>query len=1040
MLRLMVAAKLGLAKHLGCLCLSVTILIACHALPVLAGTPGGPTLPPPEKGGYTQSLGMPPVYKGYGGFDLQWYDPGGLGEMSGLASLGVYRDIGSPVVGALAVGGEFYGGWRSTELDGGARFLLTIPAFLLGGGVDYNLLDEDLDFLLRLDLPVRRGGIFGRASVLRLQYLPTRHHSFAVGVSVPMWGKSLGKTRPLHDHVRLPKREPKRLEDYSPESELVQDLAIIRERARWIAQLCMPFAEPREGDPHKAMAGAIARTHAHVIATDSLFPQGHSFAEEIRVYHASLDHAFSLASGGAPLAGGRSTALGREISARAREILLDDVIFPYNTLLGQRKKNDTLIGSIAVAQTGFGRWLLAESDLPRDEVRASFYVFQTLCDIVEENRADLRERWEDSRFVWLPLQYGLKPDEHDTQAEMDAILARAVDAPFTYGNRVWYVINEQFQWEMARSVRRAEDYHVLWVHDFRGRNSQGEPDELAYHHVLNYLTSLAERVEGYDESGKLPIYMIFLDQHYFEANKSRMWMRLLREPLDEDVDLRGISAEWEATLRKMQQRLQRAVEESQLLRIETSQFGEKWLRNRIKVHINITNPADLSFRSLHAIGILPVPDNIMRDHRKIAFYDITEEDPFRGMAMVTGMGIGEHYAGANWEDRAIMCKGPGALAVKHAARELLRNQGFEPDEIPVPLRRLRRPANYDSLVAAEIASQPERLDWTGGLLQLHNETGYNSKPINVAKAVQYTLMPTGSMLKVPDSLWQSYLYASMLTGSALRGCRVFVIAPALSTAPSSGAPQMGRAHELMGRLVVFRNGLADEIRATGGFMAVGLYKPEQGVGDWGGRFKQAATNSHPELSRAYPIHESALEVARNAEAILDSVGYEIRYMTASDSLESPKLHLKANFFSSAEGWDKLLARPEWADVLRQYLISLAEQSGSGERRPNVRAIPEKLEQSAYQLAKGFLADLTPEERESVIYYLSVGSTNMDYRGMVMDGEVQLFIGGWESLSGLIDFLLLPGLCVIIETPEDLDELLPTADPSGPLDRAGHARS
>ena len=151
-------------------------------------------------------------------------------------------------------------------------------------------------------------------------------------------------------------------------------------------------------------------------------------------------------------------------------------------------------------------------------------------------------------------------------------------------------------------------------------------------------------------------------------------------------------------------------------------------------------------------------------------------------------------------------------------------------------------------------------------------------------------------------------------------------------------------------------------------------------------------------------------------------------MTASDSLESPKLHLKANFFSSAEGWDKLLARPEWADVFREYLISLAEQSGSGERRPNVRAIPEKLEQSVNRLAKGFLADLTPEERGGIIYYLSVGSTNMDYRGMVMDGEVQIFIGGWESLSGLIDFLLLPGLCVIIETPEDLDELLPP--PSG----------
>ena len=121
-----------------------------------------------------------------------------------------------------------------------------------------------------------------------------------------------------------------------------------------------------------------------------------------------------------------------------------------------------------------------------------------------------------------------------------------------------------------------------------------------------------------------------------------------------------------------------AVAESDLLRIGASQYGDKWLKNLIKVHVNITNPADTSFRSWHIAGIMPIPDNMMRDHRKIAFYDITEDDPYQGMAMFTGMGIGEHYVGAHWEDRAIMIQGPGALAVKDAARGLLVAQGFEP--------------------------------------------------------------------------------------------------------------------------------------------------------------------------------------------------------------------------------------------------------------------------------------------------------------------------------------------------------------------------
>ena len=75
-----------------------------------------------------------------------------------------------------------------------------------------------------------------------------------------------------------------------------------------------------------------------------------------------------------------------------------------------------------------------------------------------------------------------------------------------------------------------------------------------------------------------------------------------------------------------------------------------------------------------------------------------------------------------------------------------------------------------------------------------------------------------------------------------------------------------------------------------------------------------------------------------------------------------------------------------------------------------------------------MEDLTPREREELIYFVTVGSTNMDYRSMVMDGEVQVLVGGWQALYGLIDFILLPGLCEWVETTEELDALLPP--PSG----------
>jgi len=984
---------------------------------------------PPEKGGLIQSLGMPPVYKGYGGFELQWYRPSDASELAGLLDLGLTRDLGSPIVGIAALGIEGYAGVRSGqgEFDGGGRAYFAIPSFHIGAGYDYNFTDKEGSFLFGLSLPVKRGGIFGRGSTLNLRWMPGYDQSFSVGVGVPLWGRNLGKTRPKRDSVELDKRRPQRLDVALANSALNQPLQILRERATWIARLTQPFAEHTGADPHKAMAPVVAQLQAHLDSTDALFPRGHTLNEEIRIYHETLDFLFTMAVTAEPVQPGQCTPAGYEASTIARQILLDDVLYPYNYLLGQRKDNDSLIGMIAVAQADFARWILSNTDIPRNRARDVFYVFQTLCDIMEENRRELRERWEDSRFVWLPLQYGLKPEEHDSQAELNAIIECASRHAFTQGNRVWYVINEQFQWEIARSVHRAEDYHVLWIHDIRGNNGEGKPDQMAYNQVRNYLVALTNRIRAYDRTGKLPVYMIFLDQHYFEINKSRLWLRLLSDPMNHKMNLPKGYEEWEQRLQELQDQLRDAVQESELLRVEHSQYGDKWLKNRIKIHVNITNPADPSFWSWHIAGIIPMPDNNMRDHRKIAFYDVTEADPYKGLAMFTGMGIGEHYIGANWEDRAVMIQGPGALAVKDAARQLIVNQGFEADEIPFPLRPVEKDVTYEQQIAAELATLPDWTDDRLEVMQVHSETGFRDKPINPAKAVLYSLMPPGSLLQIPDSLWQSYLYASLLAGSSLRGSRVLVIAPALKTAPSSGAPQMARAHGLMGRIIAFSTAMEQPIGAAGGLLKVGLYAPRQGVGDIAGRIEQSVETVPAWASQVYKFHTSIELTARNARAQLDSLGYKIHYLSNADSTGQPMMHLKANFFASQVAWDKLTARPEWAGVLREYVVYLAAQATPDENEsdtPDVQAIPEELVEILRNLLRNFLADLTPQEREEIVYYFNVGSVNMDPRSMCLDGEAMILMAGWQALEGIIDFLLLSGLCEWLETTEELDALLP----------------
>jgi hypothetical protein len=56
---------------------------------------------------------------------------------------------------------------------------------------------------------------------------------------------------------------------------------------------------------------------------------------------------------------------------------------------------------------------------------------------------------------------------------------------------------------------------------------------------------------------------------------------------------------------------------------------------------------------------------------------------------------------------------------------------------------------------------------------------------------------------------------------------------------------------------------------------------------------------------------------------------------------------------------------------------------------------------------------------------------MDYRSMVMDGEVQVTVTGWTTLAGLLDFAQLLGLSEWPETQGELDRLLP---PVGGLKR------
>ncbi|HEU4364114.1 MAG TPA: hypothetical protein VFT13_01480, partial [Candidatus Krumholzibacteria bacterium] len=335
---------------------------------------------------------------------------------------------------------------------------------------------------------------------------------------------------------------------------------------------------------------------------------------------------------------------------------------------------------------------------------------------------------------------------------------------------------------------------------------------------------------------------------------------------------------------------------------------------------------------------------------------------------------------------------------------------------------------YDDAVARDVAA---RSDYSARsrVIELHNETGFSPKPLNVAKCVLYSLMPPGSVIKVPDSLWQSHFYASLIAGSSLRGCRSLVIAPSLRSAPSPGPHLMARANGLMKRLVVFGNAMDDYIEREGGILKVGLYAPRQGSGDIAGRFQQAVDLREPWMSRVYHFFDEAMDsVASNAGRYLAEAGYRPPVPSEADSSASPKLHLKANLFASPRVWDGLMTDLGWSDILRLYVLYLARQQERSQTRDaavhSIQEVPEELSRKVSEVVNTYYDSLSPEQQNAMVVFFTIGSANMDYRSQVMNGEVMVTIGGASGLAGVVDFILLAGLCEWPSTLEEVDALLP----------------
>ena len=974
--------------------------------------------------GPVRSMGFPSTWKPYIGASVLLSNTSIGTDVGGQGLIGIHKDLMNPMIGGPALRGEAYLGGTSAGVDGGGRLLLAIPVIWVAGGVDYSISLDQADFILSLMFLTTRGGYFHTGAEARLDWIPARNQSFEIGIRMPVFQRYMGKTRQYKTEVDLPKPSPELRRKRLPPEELDSLMAEVYKRGTQLLKFSSFFFDDEGGSYQESLTRARTRALEVKAILDAPVPPGAtppSYANTEARYHLALDAAFGAALTGAS----PDTALGRPIARQAESIVFEQVILPYDRVFGQYKQHNSLLGLGWSAHDRFRQSLEAVAGLSPTQRTSALDVFDRWLTVLDQLRAAYSlDSTNDDRLIWLPMQLAIRPDQHDEQAEIDAIIERLVRQDFTEDNAAAYLSGQQFPFELSRMIRQTEHYQVLWIHDYRGVTPQGRPDRVAFWMTLHgYMDNLRRKVEQYEQTGIFPTYMIFLDQNYYEANKGRTFLGLLDDPLGAPFSLPGgdsLSVAMQAALRASQDSLRAAVAGSSRLQAEAARHSDPkgWLRQTIRVHVNITNPSDLSFRSNHLLGLPFAPDNLIRDHRKLAFRDITEADPASGEAIFTGVGIGEHYATPTWEDRAILVSGSSLLELKTQARLLLLQQGFKEAEIPAPLQPQPKPANYDSLVAAFEA----RAAVARGM-NLHNKTGWDQKDASIIHMALYNLMPPGSVLYIPDSIWTNFLWAGQLVAAALRGCHVYVVAPAVGHAPSAASFTMSRMQETYVRLAVVYEVLEPKLEEGGGELHVGVYTRQSAIGDLGASADEVYDNyqKYPFLRQEFPFSPEFFADLRRLADSLSRLDVRAHQLLQDEVARDVTIHRKTQFFGTREALDQIAQSPEMLQFLKAWITQL--QVPFTDSVSHV-AIQDRPEVQRFQTMATALNTLPPEVRARNVTYLTVGSLNKDYRSAVLDGETVYLLSGDWSLIGWPDFFVEWGYVTWVASPEELEQYLP----------------
>jgi len=972
----------------------LTAALLTHVCPLLAQTADTLRPAPP-----VYSIGQPPIWHQQLTAQGTAFTQTSGGHSGATFSYGIFRAVSRPPMDALNpvlgfLGGTVEGYGTIGGLgDAGLRAMATSRIFATSVGADWDIRHGHVNTIVSWQSAIRRRGILGHGSMVRVDWIPERGQTVRIGLTAPLFDPLAGRTRPRNTTITIPDppqpREPIVAANDAATQRLARDI--------------------------ESASTAIA-------AYSNLYSSAALHAAKATSYRAAMDR--SRAALEQLFATTVDSAHAAAAALRARTAVLDRIIIPVDSVFGRAKHVDVtrLAGGATV---DFDRWLRDSSGIAPARQPATLSAFAAwLHAVTTPMRRIVVQR--DSRRIWLPMDLALTFDEYDEQAQVDSLIGRVVGHPFTDNNDLTYMRSTDLTLEVARSVLAARFYHVLWTHEFMGRSWFTRTiDNVGYTMVADaYFPALTAAVKRYDSTGVFPMYMILHDQYYYEVSDGRLWLTILADPLHASMHLAGDDGTREKHLLQRQAELRAAVATSWRLQRDARASGDagKWLRNTIAVHVNVAHQTDFSFRSGHIIpGIAFTPDNLMRDHRKLVLYDVDEAHPDRGAVFVMGIGIGEAYSSNSWEDRGFRVRGPATLDAREALRYALHANGYSDEQIPAPLR---------AVASTHAEEEKANLgEFVGRALQVHNNVGFGDKRSSIARAMLYTLAQPGTVIIVPDQLWYGETWAAMLAGAAARGARVEIIAPALANAPIPNAPAMARAHDVLMNMLALRDSLAPVIAASGGELHIGLFAAHAQEDDAAGRLREvrAGLARYPWIRQVIPFDDRTLAVLDRVEHDIANPGRpDATKLATSEPPHPPQPHRKTQVVARESAIAALLRQPGWDDMLADAMRTQSNQTTSfaEELGSPAPAIDTAATRRADQMMKSYEASIPPAERKRVSFYFAEGSQNMDDRGMMSDGEALLIVSGPQASAGLVDLFYMMARTTWIDTPAELEKLLP----------------